>query len=215
VPNLPRSLKSQQDGPEPAAGLHARKQQFVRNEIWDTAIRLFAEKGFDETTVDDIAQEAGVSRRSFFRYFSSKSDLMAQGILSYGVVLTEAINSCPRDCSFSEVLRETVLRVAQLAAAHPRTRTIMQIAAKYPAAREAQLSRMGEVQSKVVDVLAHRCRRKKGDLTPEVLAGLMMFMVDVTLRTWFENDRKDVPVIVEQVFGTLGGLVCDGSSRKQ
>src|SRR5438034_1129540 len=62
--------------------LLARKQQLVRDVIWDAAIDLFTEKGFDETTVDDIAQTAGVSRRSFFRYFSSKSDLLALGILN-------------------------------------------------------------------------------------------------------------------------------------
>ena len=75
--------------------LHARKQQFVRDAIWDAATDLFAEKGFDETTVDDIAEAAGVSRRSFFRYFSSKSDLMAHGMVSYGAELSEAIELAP------------------------------------------------------------------------------------------------------------------------
>src|SRR6266851_630905 len=101
--------------------LQARKQQIVRDAIWDAAIDLFAEKGFDETTVDDIAQAAGVSRRSFFRYFASKNDLMAHGMVNYGAELTAAIDACPQTYSLSEVFRETVLRVAQKSVAHPRT----------------------------------------------------------------------------------------------
>jgi len=41
----------------------------------------------DETTVEEVAQGAGVSRASFFRYFSSKDDLLAQNVLKYGAAL--------------------------------------------------------------------------------------------------------------------------------
>jgi AcrR family transcriptional regulator len=213
---------SKQQALEPAtspATLHTRKRQFVRDELWNTAVKLFAEKGFDETTIDDIAQAAGVSRRSFFRYFSSKNDLMAQSILTYGVALTEAIDSCPRTYSLSEVLRETVLQIAQRAAAYPASQTVMQIAAKYPAAREAQLSRMGEVQKRVADAFARRCsQRKRGDLTPEVLAALTMSLMDVTLRSWFERDQQDVSATVKQVFtvvGNVAGEIREAEGSKQ
>src|SRR5262245_5147159 len=113
-----------------AVTLQVRKQQLVRDAIWDAATDLFAEKGFDETTVDDIAQAAGISRRSFFRYFSSKSDVMAHGMVNYGEELVAAIDACPKSYSLYEVFRATVLQVAQQTAARPRTRKTIDIIMK-------------------------------------------------------------------------------------
>jgi AcrR family transcriptional regulator len=195
--------------------LQARKQQLVRDAIWDAAIDLFAEKGFNETTVDDIAEAAGTSRRSFFRYFESKSDLMTHGMVSYGASLTDAILSCPPNYSLSEVLRHTVLQVAQYSAAQPRTPKIMEIAAKYPAAREAQIARVAEVQDQIAAVFARRCKKdSRDDLTPHVLAGLTLSLLGVTFRSWFDHSQQDISVTVEQVFATLDCLVCDGQAHE-
>lgn len=191
---------------ETAPTLHARKQQVVRDAIWDAAIDLFAKKGFDETTVEDIAQAAGVSRRSFFRYFSSKSDLMAQGIVSYVESLTDAVDNCPKSYSLPEVFRETVLRVARHSASYSRTRQIMRIASKYPTAREAQLSRLAELQDRVAEAFARRCG--KSDPAPAVLAGLTLSVLGVTFRLWYDQGQPDIAVAAEQVFATLGRLVC-------
>jgi AcrR family transcriptional regulator len=188
--------------------LQARKQQLVRDAIWEAATDLFADKGFDETTIDDIAQRAGVSRRSFFRYFSSKSDLMAQGISSYGADLADAIDACPRAHSLSQVFRETVLRIAQQSAAHPRTRKIMQIVAKYPAARAAQLSRMAEVQDQVAEAFARRQGNGSEDqLTPSILAGLTLSVLAVTFRSWFDQDQPDISATARQIFASLTRLI--------
>ena len=56
--------------------LQSRKRQLVQDAIYEAAIDLFTKKGFDETTVEELAEAAGISRRSFFRYFQSKDDLL-------------------------------------------------------------------------------------------------------------------------------------------
>jgi AcrR family transcriptional regulator len=57
-------------------GLRARKRQQTRERLTRAAMALFLERGFDATTLDDIAAAADVSRRSFFHYFASKEDVV-------------------------------------------------------------------------------------------------------------------------------------------
>ncbi len=57
-------------------GLRARKRQQTRERLTRAAMALFGERGFEATTLDDIAAAADVSRRSFFHYFASKEDVV-------------------------------------------------------------------------------------------------------------------------------------------
>jgi AcrR family transcriptional regulator len=194
--------------PTPAPSLQERKQQLVRDAIWAAATSLFYEKGYDETTVDDIAEKAGVSRRSFFRYFSSKSDVMTVAVDDYATLLTEAIEACPRSDSLAEVFRRTVLEVARHCASDPHTRKVMQIAARYPAAREALQSGTIGIEQRVAAAFACRCGRGADkDLTASVVAGLALSVLSVIFRVWFEQGKQDVTATVEQVLATLGRLV--------
>ena len=54
---------------------HGRRRVTSHTELEQIAFGLFAEKGFEQTTVDDIAAAAGIGRRTFFRYFPSKNDV--------------------------------------------------------------------------------------------------------------------------------------------
>lgn len=57
-------------------GLRARKKEQTRRDLRDSAARLFAAHGFAGTTIADIAADANVSERTFFRYFDSKEALL-------------------------------------------------------------------------------------------------------------------------------------------
>jgi AcrR family transcriptional regulator len=189
--------------------LNERKQALVRDTIWEAAINLFFEKGFDATTVDDIAAAAGTSRPSFFRYFESKSDLMAQPIVSYGTSLADAIRSCPADYSPSQVLRHTVLTVAKASAANPRAKKVMEIAAKYPAARQAQISRNAEIQDQVADAFTERFKKGAKDrTTARHLAALRHYLLSVAFQNWSESAQGDIAVTLEHVLAKLCDVAC-------
>lgn len=194
-------------GPAPAVlPLRVRRHEFARDAIWDAAIGLLARKGFGETTVDDIVAAAGTSRRSFFRFFQSKSDLLAQPLLGFGESLREAVAACPPSSSAAEVLRETVLRVVSGVAANPRSRRVMEVTAAHPEARTALLARVAELQDRVTEAFA--CRP---DVPPEAapaLGAVAFAIVGTVCQRWLERgDALDLARTVDEVLAAVAGAV--------
>lgn len=77
--------------PEKSEGLRERKRRQTRQRLAETGLRLFLEKGYDETTLDAIAEAAGVSRRTFFHYFDQKEDILLAWKLGLGAAIRAAI----------------------------------------------------------------------------------------------------------------------------
>jgi AcrR family transcriptional regulator len=69
------SIASSKPAPQRPASLREHKKQRTRDALIDTALRLFQENGFAETTLDEVCAAAEVSKRTFFRYFASKEDV--------------------------------------------------------------------------------------------------------------------------------------------
>ena len=192
--------------------LQRRKQEFVRNAIWDAAIEIFQDKGFDLTTVGEIAERAGTSRRSFFRHFESKSDLMGQPVVEWGDALIAAITASPATLAPSALLREVVFRVSQQSAASERSRRLMEIAAAYPAAREAQLSRVAGVQDRVAAALAERIADRG---MVHLLAGLILVVLGATHQLWYETGETEIAGPAQRTLDALSAVVCGGSLPTQ
>jgi len=89
--------------------LRERTRRAVHSEITATAMRLFAENGFEATTVDQIAREAGISRRSFFHYFGSKEDLVLGDTVALGEKVRAALEARPASESAWQALREAIM----------------------------------------------------------------------------------------------------------
>jgi AcrR family transcriptional regulator len=197
----------------PKTSLRSRKQKIVRDAIFDAAIETFAAKGFDDTTVEDVSRAAGVSRATFFRYFSSKDDLLAQNVMDYGTALTEAIKACPPSFSSFQIMHETVLSIARQQVTHPRTRQIVDISLRSASAMQAHGSRMIEVEDSVAIAFAERIRGlSKDDLETRLLAAMTVSAMNVAIMSWYRGDFQVLSAAVEQVFSRYTRIVCDQTS---
>ncbi|MDP9793656.1 AcrR family transcriptional regulator [Catenuloplanes nepalensis] len=86
-------------------GIRERNRRAVEREIADAAMRLFVAQGFDATTTDQIAREAGVSPRSLFRYVGSKEDIVLGDMLAAGQSVLAALRDRPAGEEPWEALR--------------------------------------------------------------------------------------------------------------
>ncbi|MER7052103.1 MULTISPECIES: TetR family transcriptional regulator [unclassified Streptomyces] len=82
-----------------------RSRQVAVEAILETALRLFAEQGYEQTTIAQIAREAGISQRSLFRYFGTKEDMVCGDQDALGELLTRTVEQQPAEVSPWDALR--------------------------------------------------------------------------------------------------------------
>ena len=193
--------------------LKMRKQELVRDAIYDAAMDLFGRKGFNETTVDEIVEAAGISQRSFFRYFPTKSDVLAYDIAGAGDVVVAAVEGCPRELSGLEVVRRAAQANIQYALSRPRTRQIIEITAQNFPARQAHRAALVEVENRVSEAYAARMKNSgKYSVDARMLTLLTQMLVDLTLTSWFFGEAKDCESGMKSIFGKLTHLFCESDA---
>jgi len=95
-----------------ALSVRERTRRAVRGELAQLAMDLFVENGYDETTIDDLAAAAGMSKRTFFRYFASKEELVMGKYEVLGEQLAEDLAARPADEPIWVSLRQVFGQIA-------------------------------------------------------------------------------------------------------
>lgn len=99
------------DAGTPREGLRERKRRETLQRITDAGICLFIEKGYEATTLDEIAATAGISRRTFFYYFRSKDDILLSLQSGVGDLLIAAVRDAALDKRPLEAVRDAIVQV--------------------------------------------------------------------------------------------------------
>jgi AcrR family transcriptional regulator len=90
---------------QPKVGLRERKKQQTRDTIARAALRLFAERGYDETTLADIAEAADVAPRTIFAYFESKEDILLCKEVDFLARLKQTVDERPEGTTTVDAIR--------------------------------------------------------------------------------------------------------------
>ena len=95
--------------PDMAEPRRGRPPATSRRELELIALRLFAERGFEETTIDQVAAEAGVSRRTFFRYFNTKASVLWAEFDTEVDTIRGVLAGMPADLPMMDAIREAIV----------------------------------------------------------------------------------------------------------
>jgi AcrR family transcriptional regulator len=181
----------------------SRKKAETRRAIQEHALRLFDEKGYEATTVEDIAAAAGVSHMTFFRYFPRKEEVVEYD--DYDPMITEVIAARPPEEPPLEALHGAIRSAIEaiLPIDGPtilaRTRLIL----RTPALR----NRSWIAQQETVVVFATALARRSGAATPDfattVQASAVLGVMNVVLTTWAESDDADLLGLIDDAFAAL------------
>lgn len=173
-----------------AAGQAPRRgRPEVRQALVDAALRLFTKQGYDETTVDDIASEAGVARRTFFRYFAGKEDAVSPDHeASLARIAAVFADAHPSEPLLSVALRagETVfdLYLPDPAAARAR----FALLGKVPALRDREAAMVHHYRRLFTRELSARLAgTPDGELRAAVAAAALVAAHNQALRRWLAD----------------------------
>jgi AcrR family transcriptional regulator len=187
--------------------LHERKRQAVRSFLSEVALELLTDRDFESVTVDQIAAAAGVSRRSFFRYFASKEDVVLQYLDQMAERLRDAIVARPAGeapvAAVHAALRPTV--AAYVADAN-RALAVVRLLQRSPALRARELESRQQLRELVAEAIGRRLGLDhRAALRPRLLAGIALVPFDVAITTWLEGrSGDDVHAILDAAIAGLG-----------
>jgi AcrR family transcriptional regulator len=176
----------------------------MRDALVAAAFQLFLERGYEETTVDDIVALAGVGRRSFFRYFPSKEDVVFPDHERCLADMTAFLAKSPEDTEPVRQVCEAARLVLLMYAENPTfSAQRYHLTKKVPGLRAYELSVVWRYERALAEYLRRRfAGRPDGNLRADVIAAAVVAAHNNALRSWLRSDGKgDAAATVDHALG--------------
>ncbi|WP_211593286.1 mycofactocin system transcriptional regulator [Microbispora sp. H10836] len=179
------------------------------------AFRLFAERGFEETTVDAIAEAAGIARRTLFRYYPSKNDI-PWGQFDAGLVrLREFLEAMPLDVPVHQAVHQAVLDFNHLdEAAIPQHRQRMRLLLTTPALQAHSALKYAAWRRVIAEYIARRYRLSADDLLPRTVGHVSLGMALSAYEQWLDSEHASLPQLLNSALAGLRLYLCEESSQR-
>lgn len=173
-------------------GLRETKKERTRAQLLEAALALIERKGFEQTTIQEIADAVQVSPRTLLRYFPTKEDVVVAWVEEQFEMIVDELAAEPAEApafaTASAVMRAAVCRYA---AQNDFFLMIEKVIAKSPDMMARKAAMVSRVVGEIADLLAKRMP-DEGDagLLPELIAGSVMTATGAAIRAWMAEDGK-------------------------
>jgi len=154
-----------------SGGLRERKKQQTRQAIHEAAMKLFAERGFEATTIADIAEAADISPRTFFSYFSAKEEAIFEKFDMAYEEFSRAMRERPPGTTALEALRTWIEDSIQDNAPSPETmRLEAKLRRESPAVAACDLRHMRQFERRLAEAVGEDLGEPADALRPRLVA---------------------------------------------
>lgn len=191
-------------GPAPVAPRRGRPPGTSARTLEQIALRLFAEHGFDGTTVDMIAGEAGTSRRTFFRYFDTKAAVLWREFDSEVGAIRAALAAMPADLGTMAAVRQAVVAVNHYRAADVvELRARMSLIAATPDLAASAAVHYDAWERAVAEFVARRRGLPADSLYPLAVGRATLAACRAAFDRWVARADADLTVYLDAALGAL------------
>jgi TetR/AcrR family transcriptional regulator, regulator of mycofactocin system len=184
--------------------LPGRKRVTSRAELEQVAFGLFDRKGFEQTTVDDIAAAAGIGRRTFFRYFPSKNDVPWGTFEQELDRMRVRLKECPAQVPLMTALRLALVDFNRLAPEQvPLHRKRMTLILRVPALLAHSTLRFAAWRAVVAEFVAERTGQSPDALAPQAVAHAVLGVAVAAYEQWLDDETADLGVLLDAAMRAL------------
>jgi AcrR family transcriptional regulator len=187
--------------------LRARVRRRTRAEVAEVAFDLFAERGFDVTTADEVAEAAGISRASFFRLFSSKEEAVFVALEATGAVIAAALAERPaREDHWTALRSAFTVAIDQYLGDPEQALARARLAQQNPALRARLIDLQNSWGRDIRGPLAARMGEPADSLAVEAVERAALAAFDVAATRWGDSGGGDLIALIDGSFEAVAGV---------
>jgi len=190
-----------------APGLRQRKRQQTRERLTQAAMALFLDRGFEATTLDEIASAADISRRSFFHYFASKEDVVFAWQEESTAALITAVAARPANESMLAAAENAIL--AMVMELKPgEAIAIARLKRDNPALQARDQVKHEKLERALAEALSRRTGHKTEKLQARLVAMIATGAMRIGGELWAAEGAREKPeALVKRTFAAIRAIL--------